>query len=208
MIVFNRFAKQFGRVEAVSDLSLVVCPGDVVALVGPNGSGKTTSIKAAAGLIRPTSGQVLIGEPGRPAWDPAARAVCSFLPQKVSFPPALTGREVLEFYRALRGASVQRAADVLAFTDLNGAADRPVGTYSGGMAQRLALAVALLPDSPILLLDEPTAALDPGGLAAFYALIERRRASGQTTLFSSHYMADVERLASRIVTMAEGRCAA
>lgn len=208
MITFDGFAKRFGRVEAVAGLSLTVRAGEVVALVGPNGSGKTTSIKAAAGLIQPSSGRVLIGDPGRPASDASARRLSAFLPQKVSFPPALTGREVVEFYRALRGATGERAAEVLAFTKLNGAADRPAGTYSGGMAQRLALAVALLPDSPILLLDEPTAALDPGGLAAFYDLIDDRRARGLTVLFSSHYMADVDRLATRVVAMEEGRCAA
>ena len=208
MIVFDQFSKRFGTVDAVSSLSLTIHAGEVVALCGPNGSGKTTSIKAAAGLIRPTSGRVLVGPFAQSAWDPKARAFCSFLPQKVAFPGALTGREVLEFYRALRGISPRGAADVLAFTGLNGATDRPVSTYSGGMAQRLALAVALLPDAPVLLLDEPTAALDASGLAAFYELIDQRRAKGQTVLFSSHPTGDVERLADRVVVMAEGRCVA
>jgi len=208
MIAFRGFSKRFGRVDAVRSLTLDIDAGEIVALLGPNGSGKTTSIKAAAGLIRPTSGDVLVGMPSRPATDPAAREACSFLPQKVSFPEALTGREVVEFYRALRGGSPARADAVMKFTSLNGAGGRAVSTYSGGMLQRLGLAVAMLPESPVLLLDEPTAALDPDGLCAFYGLIEARRAHGQTVLFSSHHMGDVERLADRFAVLVGGRLAA
>ncbi|MEO8011653.1 MAG: ATP-binding cassette domain-containing protein, partial [Dokdonella sp.] len=94
MIDYREFAKSFGAVQAVKDLSFLIEPGEVVALLGPNGSGKTTSIKAAAGLIRPSHGHVLIGEPGRPSIEADARQVCSFLPQRVTFPESLTGREV------------------------------------------------------------------------------------------------------------------
>jgi len=208
VIAYREFSKRFDRVDAVRSLTLEVAPGEVVALLGPNGSGKTTSIKAAAGLIRPTNGAVLVGAPGRPATDPAAREVCSFLPQKVTFPGSLTGREVIEFFRALRGSSRARAEAVMQFTSLNGASGRAVGTYSGGMVQRLGLAVAMLPESPVLLLDEPTAALDPDGLCAFYGLIEARRAHGQTVLFSSHHLGDAERLADRFAVLVGGRLAA
>ena len=98
MITFERFSKGFGAVDAVTDLSLTIEPGEIVALLGPNGSGKTTSIKAAAGLIRPSAGEVRLGVPGRPASEAEARRLSSFLPQKVSFPDALTGRDVLDFY--------------------------------------------------------------------------------------------------------------
>ena len=208
MIAFRDLSKRFGAVQAISALTFEVQRGEVVALLGPNGSGKTTSIKVAAGLIHPTTGDVLIGEPGRSAIDPSARQWCSFLPQKVSFPDSLTGYEVVEFYRSLRGIGADRARDVMKFTGLNGAGARVVGTYSGGMTQRLGLAVAMLPRSPVLLLDEPTAALDPDGLCAFYGLIESRRADGQTVLFSSHQMGDVERLADRFVVLVEGRLVA
>ena len=208
MIVFRNLSKRFGPVEAVSALTLEIARGEVVALLGPNGSGKTTSIKAAAGLIRPTVGDVLIGAPGRPATDPRARDCCSFLPQKVSFPESLTGQEVVEFYRSLRGVTPDRARAVMKFTGLNGAGARAVGAYSGGMTQRLGLAVAMLPASPVLLLDEPTAALDPDGLCAFYGIIDSRRTDGQTVLFSSHQMGDVERLADRFAVLVGGRLVA
>lgn len=208
MIVFDQFSKHFRGVRAVISLSVTIQAGEIVALLGPNGSGKTTSIKAAAGLIRPTGGRVLIGSPERPVSEASARRVCSFLPQRVSFPDALTGREVLNFYCALRGGSAARADDVLKLTGLNGASERAVGTYSGGMTQRLALAVAMLPEAPVLLFDEPTAALDPDGLSAFYEVIETRRAHGQTLLFSSHQMGDAERLADRFIVLIGGRLAA
>jgi Cu-processing system ATP-binding protein len=208
VIAFRGLGKRFGSLQAISALTFEVQRGEVVALLGPNGSGKTTSIKAAAGLIHPTAGDVLIGEPGRPATDPSARQHCSFLPQKVSFPDSLTGHEVVEFYRSLRGVAAERARDVMKSTGLNGAGARAVGTYSGGMTQRLGLAVAMLPRSPVLLLDEPTAALDPDGLCAFYGEIESRRTDGQTVLFSSHQMGDVERLADRFAVLVGGRLVA
>lgn len=208
MISYKAFAKRFGAHAAVKGLTLDIDAGEIVALLGPNGSGKTTSIKAAAGLVRPTSGTVLIGDPARPSVEASARQACSFLPQKVSFPDSLSAVEVLEFYCALRGRPQARATDALKIASLNGASRRAVGTYSGGMTQRLGLAVALMADAPLLLLDEPTAALDPEGLRAFYELIERRRGAGQTVLFSSHQMGDVERLADRFAVLVAGELVA
>jgi len=208
MIAFREFTKTFGSRTAVDSLSLEVGAGEVLALLGPNGSGKTTSIKAAAGLIRPSQGAVLVGQPPRPSLDAAARGVCAFLPQRVSFPEQLTGREVVAFYGALRGEDAGHVDLALAQASLNGASRRPVGTYSGGMVQRLGLAVALASSAPIVLLDEPTAALDPDGLSAFYTLVEQHRQRGQTVLFSSHQLGDVERLADRVAIIVAGRLVA
>ena len=208
MIAFRRFRKEFGSHVAVAALDLEVRRGETLALLGPNGSGKTTTLKAAAGLITPTAGEVLLGEPGRSARLPAARDLVSYLPQRVSFPDTLTGRDVIEFYRRLRGTPASRTDEVLRFASLNGAAGRAVGTYSGGMTQRLGLAVAVLPDAPVFLLDEPTAALDPDGLAAFYSIVERHAAEGRTVLFTSHQLGDVERLADRFAVLVAGRLVA
>ncbi len=208
MIRFRSFSKRFGAQWAVESLSLEVERGEVVALLGPNGSGKTTTLKAAAGLIQPTAGEALLGDPPRPAAEPAARRVLSYLPQKVTFPDALTGNEVVEFYRELRGAPPQRSREVLRFASLNGAGERTVGTYSGGMVQRLGLAVALLPEAPVFLLDEPTAALDPDGLCAFYGVVEHAREDGRAVLFTSHQLGDVERLADRFAVLVGGRLVA
>lgn len=204
MIAYHDVSKRFGAHLAVDRLSMRIERGEAVALLGPNGSGKTTTLKLAAGLIRPSAGEVTVGEPPLAPWSPAARRAISFLPQRVAFPEALTGREVVEFYRRLRGMPAERSQAVLKFASLNGAGERAVATYSGGMVQRLGLAVAMLPESDALLLDEPTAALDPDGLAAFYALIERRQAGGRTILFSSHQVGDVERLADRFLVLVQG----
>lgn len=195
MIEYRAFTKTYSGRTVVDRLTLTVPPGSVVALLGPNGSGKTTSIKAAAGLVRPDSGEVRIGS-------------FSFLPQRVSFPGALTGREVVEFYRRLRDVPSGAAERVLKFASLNGAGSRAVSTYSGGMVQRLGLAVATLPAVDVLLLDEPTAALDPDGLCAFYALVEERRQIGTSIFFSSHQLGDIERLADRIAVIVGGKLVA
>ena len=208
MIRFEGFTKRYGIHMAVEALTFRVEPGEAVALLGPNGSGKTTTLKGAAGLVRPTSGSVFVGEPERDASGPAGRRAISYLPQRVSFPDALTGLEVVEFYRRLRGVAAERSGEVLRLASLNGASARQVSTYSGGMIQRLGLAVAALPDAPVMLLDEPTAALDPDGLCAFYGLVERRRREGRTLLFSSHQLGDVERLADRFLLLIGGRLAA
>jgi Cu-processing system ATP-binding protein len=205
VIRYQQFTKTYGDQTVVDGLTFEVPAGTVVALLGPNGSGKTTSIKAGAGLIRPSSGTVAIGAEGLAATDARARKRVSFLPQRVSFPESLTGREVVEFYRRLREAPVEAADRVLKFASLNGAGSRAVGTYSGGMVQRLGLAVASLSHTDVLLLDEPTAALDPDGLCAFYALIESRRKAGGSVFFSSHQLGDVERLADLMAVIVHGR---
>jgi Cu-processing system ATP-binding protein len=208
MIEYRGFTKRYGGRVAVDRLTLSIPPGSVVALLGPNGSGKTTSIKAAAGLIRPDGGDIRIGSAQLNALDPVARRSCSFLPQRVAFPAALTGREVVEFYRRLRAAPHDAADAAMTLASLNGAGARAVGTYSGGMVQRLGLAVATLVPAEVLLLDEPTASLDPDGLCAFYGLIERRRRAGGSIFFSSHQLGDVERLVDRVAVLVAGRLVA
>ena len=208
MIIYRDVTKRFGANPAVDRLSMPVAAGEVVALLGPNGSGKTTTLKMAAGLIRPDGGEVWVGEPPRAPWRPESRRVLSFLPQRVAFPEALSGREVVEFYCRIRGLGPERVDAVLAFASLALAADRHVSTYSGGMIQRLGLAVALLPEPDALLLDEPTAALDPDGLEAFYGALQAYRQKGRTVLFTSHQVGDVERLADRFVVLVNGRLVA
>ena len=208
MIEYRAAVKRFGVQTAVDAITVSIGRGEAVALLGPNGSGKTTTLKMAAGLIRPDAGDVLVGDPAFRPWEPSARRVLSYLPQRVAFPEALTGREIVEFYRRLRGIPAERSQAVLKFASLNGAGERAVGTYSGGMVQRLGLAVAMLPEADLLLLDEPTAALDPDGLRAFYALVEQRQAAGRTIFFTSHQVGDVERLADRFLVLANGRLVA
>ena len=204
LLRLQNITRNFGAIEALRGISFDIHRGEVVALLGPNGSGKTTSLKAAAGLVKPTSGVVLVGNPGRPSSEPEARRCLSFLPQRVAFQDSLSGLEVLNFHRQIRGVDAAHATAALGVASLNGAVLRAVSTYSGGMLQRLGLAVALLPDAPVFLLDEPTAALDPDGLEAFYKVIAKSRADGRAVLFTSHQMGDAERLADRFAILVDG----
>jgi Cu-processing system ATP-binding protein len=208
VILFRDVSKWYGRQAALRGLSFSVEPGEVVAVVGPNGSGKTTSLKAAAGLLRPTSGEVLLGKERLPAHLPRSRRTISFLPQRVTFPGALTGAEVVEFYGQLRAAPPGRGYQVLKLAALNGASGRMVSTYSGGMIQRLGLAVAALPEAEVLLLDEPTASLDAPGIQAMRGVMAAARRGGSAVLFTSHQLEDVRQLADRVVILVEGRLAA
>jgi ABC-type multidrug transport system ATPase subunit len=207
VIEIRHLSKRFGEVPAVEDLSLMIQPGEAFALLGPNGSGKTTALKCVVGLTRPTSGEVLVS--GIDPWKRPreARRLLSYLPQRVSFHENLTGREILEFYCKLRKLPPGRVGQVMAAEGLNvnGFIDRPVNGLSGGMIQRLGIAVATLPDTPVLVLDEPGISLDPAGAIEFRRLIAGLRAQGKTVVFSSHVLGEVELLADRAALLVGGR---
>ncbi|MFC3075957.1 ABC transporter ATP-binding protein [Shinella pollutisoli] len=202
-IEINAVSKSFGAVQAVRDVSFSLAEGEIVALVGHNGAGKTTLIKLMLGLIRPTSGTVrVLG--GDPAADPTVRARLGYLPENVSFNPALTGRETLSFYAALKRAPSRQVAELLDRVGLSAAADRRVRTYSKGMRQRLGLAQALIGAPQVLLLDEPTTGLDPALRRDFYGFLDELRAGGATILLSSHALSELEGRADHIVIMGQG----
>lgn len=208
MIRIANLTKRFGKFVAVDDISLNVQAGESVALLGPNGSGKTTTLKCLAGLARPDAGAVLIG--GRDvAREPRqARNLLSFLPQRVAFHDNLTALEVLQFYCRLRKLPAGNIERVIETVDLKLARNEPVGQFSGGMIQRLGIAVAMLPDAPILVLDEPTGSLDPEGAAAFRDLVRGMKLRGRTILFSTHVIPDVELLADRAAILVGGKLVA
>ncbi|MBS1788421.1 MAG: ABC transporter ATP-binding protein [Acidobacteria bacterium] len=210
MIELNHLTKSFGQFIAVNDISFKINDGETFALLGPNGSGKTTTLKCMVGLTVPTAGEIKIN--GLDLWRDAreARRMMSFLPQRLSFHESLTAREVLEFYRDLRKLPAAKIDDVLhnSHFDFNGFCHKPVGELSGGMVQRLGLAVACLPDAPVLLLDEPTVSLDPEGAIRFREFLATLKSEGKTIVFSSHVLADVERLADRVAILVNGRLVA
>lgn len=208
MIAFRGFSKRYGDITAVGDLSLEIGAGEIVALLGPNGSGKTTTLKAAAGLLAPSQGSVVIGEPPRSAADPVARRAISYLPQRVTFADAFTASEIVAFYCGLRRVPRARGGEVLRFAALNGASDRAVRGYSGGMLQRLGLAVAMIPREAALVLDEPAEGLDPTGVVTFYEALQQRRRAGGTVLFSTHRVGGIEALADRFAILIRGRLVA
>lgn len=210
MIEVRNLTKQYGDHVAVNNVSFTVNAGETFALLGPNGSGKTTTLKCLVGLVAPTRGSIRINQ--LDIWKSVrkARQLVSYLPQRVAFPESLTAREVLSFYSRLRRIRSDRVEELLATPQFhfNGFSNKPVSQYSGGMVQRLGLAVACLPDAPILILDEPTVSLDPEGAIRFREFLTALKRAGKTLLFSSHVLADVEQLADRVGIMVGGRLVA
>ena len=195
------------RVRAVDDLTLCVAPGQIYGLLGPNGSGKSTTLKALLGLLQPTLGECFLA--GVPGSDPAAHRAIGYLPEAPYFPRFLSGRELLRFHAKLcglpRAGREERIEALLARVGLAQAADRRVGTYSKGMLQRIGLVQALVADPPILILDEPTAGVDPVGAADIAALILEQKARGTTVLLCSHLLAQIEEICDRVAIMHRGR---
>lgn len=207
MIEIAGLGKRYGGCAALADVSLRIAAGEIFAILGPNGSGKTTLLKCLAGLVRPSAGQIRINGLHLDADSPAAKAAFSYLPQQLSLPDQLTARELLQFYARLRGIGNGRVQHVLSSSALNGFGEKRIREYSGGMLQRLGLAIVLLPDCPILLLDEPTSGLDPVACARLRDLLAELRGQGRTVVFSCHVLADVESIADRVAILLQGRLA-
>ena len=205
MISYDRFTKSYGDILAVDELSLAVAPGETVALIGPNGSGKTTTLKALVGLVRPTRGAVSIAGVDATRGGAEARRMAGYLPQRATFPDGLSARRVMHLFARLRSVPRGTADVLLERVGLAGDADRGPDEYSGGMRQRLGLAIALLGSPPVLVLDEPSAALDPTGALMVRDLIRDIRSDGTTVLISSHDLAEVAALADRLAIFAGGR---
>lgn len=198
-------ARHYGPVKAVDDVSFSAGPGEVIALVGHNGAGKTTLIKLMLGLARPTAGSVAVLGQDPAAGDASVRRRLGYLPENVSFNPALTGRETLRFYVRLKGGRPREENGLLERLGLAHAADRRVGTYSKGMRQRLGLAQAMIGTPAVLLLDEPTTGLDPELRQQFYGIVREMGTAGATVLLCSHALNELEGNAGRVVIMNEGR---
>lgn len=193
-------------VVAVRDLDLEVAPGQIYGLLGPNGSGKSTTLKIILGLVSPTRGKAKIF--GRDSDQVASRESVGFLPENPYFYKFLTGEETLKFYGklcGLRGAGLRRRIDeILALVDLTSARDRRLAGYSKGMLQRIGLAQALIQEPALLILDEPTAGVDPAGARDIRDLILDLKSRGLTVLLSSHLLAQVQEICDRIGILANG----
>lgn len=201
--------KCYGELRALDGLDLEVCPGEIVALLGPNGSGKTTTLRTAAGLLSPTAGSIRVGGFDLARDYRRARQSFSYLPQQAHFPANLRVSEIAEFHCALRNLPSSSALDALNEVGLAPEThERLSGQLSGGMRQRLSLAVASLGKAPLMLLDEPTANLDPEAALHFRSLARRWREEGRALLMSTHVLTDVEELADRVIVLVAGKVAA
>ena len=208
VIEIRGLTKRFGRVRAVEGLDLSVPHGSLFGFLGPNGAGKSTTIRALTGLIRPTSGEVLVlGVPVEDRLTLGRRV--GALVEEPSFYPYLTAWQNLSLLTSLSGGCSQDdIAEVLETVDLSGAVDRPVGGFSHGMRQRLGIAQALLPRPELLILDEPASGLDPQGLADVRNLLRRLHDEGLTIFLSSHLLAEVELTCTHVAVVARGQVVA
>jgi ABC-2 type transport system ATP-binding protein len=193
-------------IVAVRDLNLEVAAGQIYGLLGPNGSGKSTTLKMILGLVTPTRGQARIF--GRPSNRVASRESVGFLPESPYFYKFLTGEETLRFYGklcGLRGADLKnRVEEMLALVGLTDARKRRLAGYSKGMLQRIGLAQALIQDPALLVLDEPTAGVDPSGAREIRDLILALKSRGISVLLSSHLLGQVQEICDRVGILANG----
>jgi Cu-processing system ATP-binding protein len=200
---------QFGAVRALGGVDLALRPGHNHVLVGPNGAGKSTLIAVLLGLVHPNHG-VLVVDGGRvdlarTTTPFAVRERIGYLPEAVAFSEGLTGREVLSFFARARGAARARVDQTLERVGLAAAARRAVRGYSRGMRQRLGVAVALVAEPELLVLDEPTGGLDQQGLGLLWEILDETRGRGGTILLSTHDIALIEQRADEMVVMSSGR---
>ncbi len=203
------FKTSFRRqpLRAVDDVSLRILPGEVYGLIGPNGSGKSTTMKALLGLVAPTSGRCAIF--GKDSLRVDSRHEVGFLPENPYFYKHLSGAETLRFYGKLCGMRgrvlAERVSELLALVDLEGARDRRLGGYSKGMLQRIGLAQAMVQDPRLLILDEPTAGVDPLGSRQIRDLIFKLRERGITVFLCSHLLEQVQEVCDRVGIIFQGK---
>lgn len=204
IIRLDGFEKRYGTFQAVRPTDLEVTRGESFALLGPNGGGKTTIIRALVALHRPSGGRVLVDGIDVARSPDRVKALISYVPQRVTMPELLTPREILGLFARLRGVPEERIDEVLEEFALADSGDRRVAEFSGGMVQRLGLAVALLEEVSILVLDEPSVNLDPLGIEVLRGVLDRMKRHGATIVFSSHLLHHAMQMADRVGLLVEG----
>ena len=204
-LIIDRLSKQYKNKIAVDRISIRMQKG-VYGLLGANGAGKTTLLRMICGVLRPTSGT--ISYDGIDVGEESYRAVLGYLPQDFGYYPEFTGIDFLLYMAALKGigksAAKKRAEDLLQIVSLTDSAKKKIKTYSGGMKQRLGIAQALLNNPKLLVLDEPTAGLDPKERVRFRDLIEKL-GEDSIVLLSTHIVSDIEHIADQVLMMKDGQ---
>jgi len=206
VLALRDIRRRFGSTIAVDGLSLEVRTGEVFGLLGPNGAGKSTTIAIATGLLAPDAGSVDLLGLGSPS-NPKVRMHLGLAPQEITLYAELTARENLRFFADLYGVSNARLRvdELLALVELDARANDRVATFSGGMKRRLNLAAALVHDPKLVLLDEPTAGVDPQSRNRILELVRRLAGEGKTVLYTTHYMEEAAKICDRVGIVDHGR---
>jgi ABC-2 type transport system ATP-binding protein len=207
-VLIENLQKRYGAVDAVKDVSFEIDRGEIFGLLGPNGSGKTTTIRCLCTLSLPDAGTIAVSGVSVVANPRIARRLLGYVAQEVALDKVLTGRELLQLQAALyhlpKSAIAERIDRVLTLLDLHAYADRQTGTYSGGLRKRLDLAAGLLHQPDVLVLDEPTVGLDIESRMAVWQFLRQVRDNGTTVLITSHYLEEIDALADRVGILDRG----
>jgi ABC-2 type transport system ATP-binding protein len=208
-IAVEGLTKDYGDVRAVEDLTLAIPEAEVFGLLGPNGSGKTTTINCLTGLLKPTEGRVRVDGFDVQSQLHEAREVMGVSPQETAIYPYLTGKENVQLFGQLysvpKAELQQRVDHVLEKVGLLEDAGRRVGKYSGGMKRRVSIAMALVTDPKIILLDEPTVGMDPQARRAIWDFVLELRDQGKTIVLTTHYMEEAEELCDEVAIIDHGK---
>lgn len=203
MISIQKLRKDFDARTVLNELDLEIPAGQATGIVGPNGSGKTTTIKALLGLVKPTSGNILIdGKSIEGEWE--YRSKIGYMPQIARYPENMTIGELFQFIKSMRDSDTNRDRELLEYFDLDNEIDKRMHALSGGMRQKVGAILAMMFDPEILIFDEPTAGLDPKSSVQFKKLVHEEKAKGKTVLLTSHIMSEIEELTDHLIFMVEG----
>jgi len=208
-VLVKNLKKSYGDVEAVKDISFSIEPGEIFGLLGPNGSGKTTTIRCLCTLMTPDAGELMLNGVSVLKEPKAVRRMLGYIAQEVAPDKVLTGRELLELQAAIyhlpKSGAKARIAEMLELLDISDIADKKSGTYSGGQLKRLDLAAGLLHSPAVLMLDEPTVGLDIESRSAVWRFLRQLQSEGTTILLTSHYLEEVDALAGRVAIIEAGK---
>lgn len=204
-LTIDRLVKQYNKLSQIGEINLSIHEGEIFALCGGNGAGKSTFIKMLTGILKSTSGVIRFNGKAMNPLNKEYKRLFSYMPDIMLLPEQLTGREILRFFAQLRCISQERMEEILELTGLTEVGDKLIKHYSKGMQQRLSLAQALLPDVQLIILDEPTNGLDPFWVYRLKEILLEEQRRGKTIIFTTHILPFVEELANRVAFLEKGK---